>query len=70
VYKIHTEGSERVYMYPDVRGESETYEAWSLVCLRSGKTVWKEGVRKDRTGMRPDWKAEIDLQLSLQESGH
>lgn len=54
----------QTYVEPDERGESETFEAYSLVCRDGEHLVWSEGIRKDRTNMLPEWRAIIEIALA------
>ena len=50
-----------VYLVRDPRGESADYEAVQLVGYGpAGEVRWFEGVRKDRTDMRPEWRELIE----------
>lgn len=54
----------RVWMVQDNAGESERYEAFSLVAFDSkGRRVWSEGVRKDRTEMMKEWRGPVESAL-------
>ena len=55
----------RIKVVPDERGESETYEAYSMVGLDAfGRAQWVEGIRKDRTSMYDDIRADVEEQLA------
>lgn len=50
-----------VYLVHDPRGESEHYAPYMLVGYGpAGEVRWFEGVRKDRTDMRPEWRALVE----------
>ncbi len=54
-----------IKVVPDERGESETYEAFSMQGLdASGRVVWVEGIRKDRSTMYPEIRVEVEAQLA------
>lgn len=51
---------------PDERGESEHYEAYSMQGLdASGRVVWVEGIRKDRSAMHSETRAIVEAQLAI-----
>lgn len=53
-----------VYMVPDPRGESESYEAYSLECRAlDGRLVWTEGIRRDRETMFASYREAINAAL-------
>ncbi len=56
-------GSLTVSLVLDERGESETYEGYSLECRQESRLVWTEGIRKDRTQMRDEWRAPVEAAL-------
>lgn len=62
--KVFSEGTERIYMTKDSRGESESYTAYSLVGYRNGKRVWTEGVAKNRANMRDDLREAVGALIS------
>lgn len=51
---------------PDERGESEAYEAFSIVCRddATGRVCWTEGVRKDRSAMYDAWREWLEPVLA------
>lgn len=62
---IHIVRDVRIEVVPDERGESEDYEAYSMVDLDAfGRVLWVEGIRKDRTGMYPDVRAIVEARLT------
>lgn len=63
---IFQEAGRTVYVVPDPRGESETFEAYSLECRddKTGRTMWVEGIRKDRSEMWPAWRALVEPALT------
>jgi hypothetical protein len=61
---LFTEDDCRIYLVPDERGASDAYEAYSLIATRAGRTVWREGVRKDRSAMRPEYRTPIETALT------
>ena len=62
--KLLTDNGCEVYLVPDPRGESETFEAFSLEAFRNGCRVWTEGIRKDRSAMREEYRKPVDAHLS------
>lgn len=55
-----------IKVIPDERGESENYEAFSMQGLdASGRVVWMEGIRKDRSMMYPEVCAIVEAQLAV-----
>ncbi len=53
--------SYHVYIVADSRGESADYEAYSLIAFsHDGRRAWVEGIRKDRTEMRSQYREPID----------
>ena len=64
---ISATGSERVYLVRNPCGANATYEACDMVCFRSGKRVWSEGVRRDRTHMVEPLRSAVEHVLALQE---
>ena len=63
----HNGPSQTVYVVADERGESETYEAFSLHCIdtRTNKLVWSEGIRKDRSQMIKSYRDAIESALTI-----
>lgn len=56
--------NQRIFVVADERGESESYEAFSLHCLDANdRLVWTEGIRKDRSNMWPYWREAIEQAL-------
>lgn len=54
---------QQVTVEPDTRGESESYEAFNLVCREGARVVWIEGIRKDRAAMYDDARAFVEAEL-------
>lgn len=55
----------------DDRGESETYEAYNLVCRdnETGHIVWIEGIQKERSTMYPEYRAIVEPALLALKAG-
>lgn len=54
----------KLQVMPDDRGESEHYEAYTLVCLEGSRVVWVEGIQKDRTHMYEDIRTFVEAELT------
>ena len=61
---ISATGSERIYLVRNPFGQTATYAAYDMVCFRSGKRVWTEGVRMDRTHMVEPLRSAVDRLLA------
>ena len=60
----------RIEVVPDERGETDTYEAYSMRGIDAdGRVVWIEGIRKDRSTMYPDIRADVEAQLAKLKEG-
>ncbi len=61
----HNGPSQDVYVIADERGASDEYEAYSLYCVdtRNGRTLWTEGIRKDRSTMIEAYRAPVEEAL-------
>lgn len=64
------DGDCHVYIQPDPRGESEAYERWMLVGMRDNHMVWQEGIRKDRSRMREDYRNAVDAAIAAATEGN
>lgn len=55
-----------IEVIPDARGESETFEAYSMVSrdAATGRVVWVEGIRKDRSAMYLEIRETVEAQLA------